>query len=241
MPEGPTIVLMKENICHLIGKKVEKQLGSQAFDEFCTEGKILQDIQTFGKQTFLIFDDFIIKIHLKMFGSYSLSERTDIQTLRLALIFDDASLYFYTCEVSYDSPRFLENIMWKTDIMGARWSDDFAKYQIKKEADSMICDVLLNQKIFSGVGNIIKSEALFRAKIHPERLVKDLSEEDIQTIISAAKSFSEDFKTWKKAGILRKNLLVYQQKTCSKCSGTFTVKTTGKTKRKSFFCEADQI
>ncbi len=32
----------------------------------------------------------------------------------------------------------------------------------------MICDALLDQTIFSGLGNIIKNEVLFRTRTHPE-------------------------------------------------------------------------
>ena len=38
-----------------------------------------------------------------------------------------------------------------------------------------IGDILLDQKLVAGIGNIYRSEALFQAKINPTKLVKDLS------------------------------------------------------------------
>ena len=31
----------------------------------------------------------------------------------------------------------------------------------------MVCDALLDQTVFAGVGNIIKNEVLFRTGVHP--------------------------------------------------------------------------
>ena len=45
---------------------------------------------------------------------------------------------------------------------------------------------LLNQEIMSGVGNIYADETLWRAKIHPETLISDLTKKKIATIIETA-------------------------------------------------------
>ncbi len=42
-------------------------------------------------------------------------------------------------------------------------------------AEEEIGDVLLEQEIFSGVGNIIKNEVLFLAKINPKKSVRSLT------------------------------------------------------------------
>ncbi|MCD1117803.1 DNA-formamidopyrimidine glycosylase family protein [Chryseobacterium turcicum] len=81
MPEGPTIVLMKEELQQFIGNKIISVEGDFVFETSQIKGEILRDIKTFGKQTYLIFDTVILKIHLLMFGSYSLYKRKDIDTL----------------------------------------------------------------------------------------------------------------------------------------------------------------
>ena len=52
-----------------------------------------------------------------------------------------------------------------------------------KRKKSAIKRVLLDQKVMSGVGNIYADEALWLAKIHPERSADKLSEEEIKTIL----------------------------------------------------------
>ena len=57
--------------------------------------------------------------------------------------------------------------------------------------NSAIKRVLLDQGVVSGVGNIYADEALWRAKIHPERLAKKLSEQEISILLDATKFVME--------------------------------------------------
>jgi formamidopyrimidine-DNA glycosylase len=45
--------------------------------------------------------------------------------------------------------------------------------------------VLMEQNLIAGIGNIYRSEILFEAKIHPERLVKKLKREEIKRIYNS--------------------------------------------------------
>ena len=46
----------------------------------------------------------------------------------------------------------------------------------------LICDVLLEQRIFAGVGNFIRAEAMYLAKIKPDRPVTDVSDEELDVL-----------------------------------------------------------
>jgi formamidopyrimidine-DNA glycosylase len=46
--------------------------------------------------------------------------------------------------------------------------------KMSKHYNKPICEVLMNQGVFAGVGNYIKCEALYRTRISPHRLVGDL-------------------------------------------------------------------
>lgn len=52
---------------------------------------------------------------------------------------------------------------------------------------SAIKRVLLDQKVMSGVGNIYADEALWRAKIHPERMANSLDPQEIKSLLAAVK------------------------------------------------------
>lgn len=51
-----------------------------------------------------------------------------------------------------------------------------------KRVDKMICDVMLDQKITSGIGNYIKSESLYRANIHPHHLISSITDDEFDRL-----------------------------------------------------------
>lgn len=66
---------------------------------------------------------------------------------------------------------------------------DFVKNDAIKEyakRNMKIKSALLNQEIMSGVGNIYADEALWRARVHPEILTRDLTKRKIALIIDSA-------------------------------------------------------
>ena len=98
---------------------------------------------------------------------------------------------------------------------------------------SAIKPAILNQEIISGIGNIYADEALWRAKIHPEIICEDLSEDEIKKIINSAKavmksaikaggtSFDQQYKNVNGAsGYFSRSLSVYGRagQPCSRCS-----------------------
>ena len=98
---------------------------------------------------------------------------------------------------------------------------------------SAIKPAILNQEIISGIGNIYADEALWRAKIHPEIICEDLSEDEIKKLINSAKavmksaikaggtSFDQQYKIVNGAsGYFSRSLSVYGRagQPCSRCA-----------------------
>ncbi|RKT01921.1 DNA-formamidopyrimidine glycosylase family protein [Chryseobacterium defluvii] len=241
MPEGPSILLMKESLQKFTGEKVMDASGNAQFDKNPLEGKILLEIRTFGKQTYLVFDEFCIRIHLLMFGSYSVDEQTKPdKSLRLALNFKTGSIYFYTCSVKFLEINYLSQIDWEADVLSDQWNPLKAEKKLKAKPQMMVCDALMDQDIFSGVGNIIKNEVLFRIGVHPESVIGNLPLKKLKELIAEARSYSFDFLEWKREFVLKKHWLVHTKTTCPKCGQKLVKKYTGLGKRRSFYCEQDQ-
>lgn len=53
------------------------------------------------------------------------------------------------------------------DVCSPKFSFLRAESEIKQQKGRMLCDVLLDQAVLPGVGNIIKNEALFDSGLHP--------------------------------------------------------------------------
>ena len=101
----------------------------------------------------------------------------------------------------------------------------------------MVCDALLEQDIFAGVGNIIKNEVLYRIKVHPESRVQKLPPPKMKRMIDEARIYSFQFLEWKRKYELRKHWLAHTKKLCLRCNYPIVKKYTGKKKRRSFICK----
>jgi formamidopyrimidine-DNA glycosylase len=58
----------------------------------------------------------------------------------------------------------------------------FSKVRLPRVQHMEICKFLMEQKYFSGIGNYLKAEILYRAKIRPNRLLRELSDDDLELI-----------------------------------------------------------
>ena len=68
-----------------------------------------------------------------------------------------------------------------SDIIDSKlWYQKIKNSRIKNK---YISDYLLEQKYFSGIGNYLKSEILYRAKIRPNRSLVSLTDEEINTLL----------------------------------------------------------
>ncbi len=235
MPEGPTIVILKESVRQFSGKEINAAEGNAKIDIDRLVGQEVLAFKSWGKHFLICFENFTVRIHFLMFGSYRINERKD-SIPRLALTFDNGELNFYTCSVKLLEGNADAHYDWSSDIMSEHWDARKAKKKLKEIPNKMICDTLLEQDIFSGVGNIIKNEVLYRAKVHPESLTGSIPDRKIREIIKEAQQYSFDFLEWKKQFELKKHWLAHTKKTCKRCDLPIVKKYTGTKKRRSFFC-----
>ena len=71
------------------------------------------------------------------------------------------------------------------DISNKEWLSKARNGRIKKK---QICDYLMEQKYFSGIGNYLKAEILYAAKIKPDRTMGELSDDELLTILECSKN-----------------------------------------------------
>lgn len=240
MPEGPSIVILKEAVKAFKGKKVIATGGHAKIDMDRLVNQKIIDFKTWGKHFIICFKGFAIRIHLLMFGKYSINEQIN-RVPRLTLIFDEGELYFYTCSVlEIDEP--LDDVYdWSADVMSDAWDAKAARKKLKAQPDTLICDALLDQNVFAGSGNIIKNEVLYRTKVHPSSVIGDIPPRKLTEIINETRNYSFDFLAWKKDNVLSKHWLAYTKKECPRDGDTFEKKYLGKTKRRTFYCSTCQV
>ena len=124
-----------------------------------------------------------------------------------------------------------------SDVMNENWGEQKAFDKLMNLDVTMVCDALMEQDIFAGIGNIIKNESLFRIGLHPESIVSNVPHEKLWGMIKEARNYSFDFLKWRKELVLQKHYLIYNKKLCSNCQTKVTRKHMGIKNRRSFFCE----
>jgi endonuclease-8 len=239
--EGPSLVILKESLKAFKRKKVVAASGTTTrIDPAELVGQKIIDFKSWGKHFLIVFPQFAIRIHFLMFGSYRINEEKEAKP-RLTLKFNDQQLNFYTCSIVKIERTLDEEYDWSADVMSEEWSASKARRKIKKNLQATVSDVLLDQTIFAGVGNIIKNEVLYRIQVHPETTIDALPPRKLTALIDEARNYSFDFYRWKKKFELKKNWLIYTKRKCPKCKRTVIKKYTGLTKRRSFFCDYCQV
>lgn len=124
-----------------------------------------------------------------MFGSYSLDENLKpARSLRLGLRVINHAIYFYTCSVRLLPLESNDLYDWQADVLSDEWDPLKARKKLKAMPDTLICDALLDQQIFSGVGNIIKNEVLYRIKLHPENVIERIPASKLSAVIKEARN-----------------------------------------------------
>ena len=234
---------LREELLQFKGKKIKVANGTvKTIDASQMKGRTLKDIYTFGKHMLFYFgDDLTLRIHYLMFGVFYIDKKRDKEP-QLHLVFDNKKvLNFYTTSMRYIERPLAEEYDWRTDIMSNEWDAKYVRKLIKDQlAETMICDLLMDQEIFTGVGNIIKNEALYRTGIHPENEIGKLPPKKLTELMHETLNFSQDFLRWRKVNHLDRNLEVYGKKECPKHGTKLHKENTGTKKRMSFWCETCQ-
>ena len=237
MPEGPSIVILKEQLrsLGLEGKTVLAVSGNTSIAKERLINEQLQEFRSWGKHFLICFKEFTLRVHFMLFGTYRINERKETKE-RLRLEFEGTEINFYTCSLLFIEGDINLIYDWSADVMSDQWDEAAAIQKLLLKPDTLVCDALLDQQIFAGVGNIIKNEVLYRIKVHPATKIIDLPSVKLQELVTEARNYSFDFLQWKKEYTLKKHWLAHAKKICLRCNLPLQKEYMGKTKRRTFFC-----
>lgn len=243
MPEGPSIVLLREQVEAFAGRRVLRVAGnSKVLDLRRMQGKTVREFRSWGKHFLVCFPGFTLRVHFLLFGSYRIDERREAAP-RLSLGFARGrELNFYACSLRYLEGDLDALYDWSADVMSDAWDPRAARRRLQTRPDTLAADALLDQDVFAGVGNIIKNEVLFRIRVHPESRIGAVPSRKLGELIKQAREYSFDFYAWKKAYVLRKHYQVHTRTTCPRDGTRLSYRAKlGRAQRRAFFCERCQI
>lgn len=239
MPEGPSLVIAKEELRSLVGLTVRNAEGSTKTVDFeRLRHTTLKSVRTWGKHLLLKFGNFTLRIHFLMFGRYAVNEPIANRIPKLVIKFKPgSSLYLYACAIQTIDVSLSSVYDWSADVLNKKWDPEKAMTRLKSLGDAYICDCLLNQSIFAGVGNIIKNEVLFRCRVHPFSTVNKIPRKKLRELVDDTSTYSFLFLKWKRAMQLKKHWEAYTKKVCPRDGHKIKKSYAGVTRRRTFYCE----
>ncbi|NWI22289.1 NEIL3 Endonuclease, partial [Sula dactylatra] len=211
-------------------------------------GHVYRGVETLGKELFMYFDQKALRIHFGMNGSMRINpdgskDRNgalpvlEIQLTEDTVCFFEVTVEYRNAAESERKVRMMESL----DVCSPKFSFLRAEGEIKQQKTRMLCDVLLDQAVLPGVGNIIKNEALFDSGLHPAVKVCQLTDEHIHRLVKMTRDFTLLFYKCRKTGSpLYKHYKVYKRPACGQCNGKITVCRLGENNRMTYFCSQCQ-
>lgn len=241
MPEGPSIVILREAAAKFEGHTVRRAEGNSSLDLTRMLDQPVLALRTWGKHFLIEFPGFTMRVHLLMFGTYTIDARKEGKPPRMALGFDNGELVFYTASLKWIEGDLDAVYDWSADVLADAWSPRRAHDKLIKTPDRLICDALLDQEVFAGVGNIIRNEVMHRTRVQPESTIAAIPPAKLAAVIEQAREYSFDFLEWKKAYVLRQHWRVHKCRVCQDCGGPVRKIYPGKSARRCFFCPHCQV
>ena len=240
MPEGPQMVVIKEEVEHFIGQRLLSAEGNAQEIPFeRIKGNELIDVKTFGKELLFCFKDFTIRIHLMLFGKYAIDSKLN-RVLRLGFVFEGGYINFYACEC-----RFIEVPLdgvydWTIDVMNKKFNGAVAVEKLLNKPKQIICEALLDQNILAGVGNKLKNESLFRRQVHPESIVGEIPKNVLKGLVDECVKLSFEYLEAKHVGSDNELWQVYKRKECVRDHIPIRKEKIGKSGRTCYYCDKCQ-
>jgi endonuclease VIII len=244
--EGPSLYLAAEQLRPLRGERVRAVSGNTKVDKDRLLGLVVRDVFAWGKHLVFQFDTFALRIHFLLFGSFEAKvgkvwvtgDYRRTREPRLVMKFGRGTIRMFNCSVKFIESRSAKRTYdFSVDIMARAWDPGLALRNTRARDHEQIADILLDQEVFAGVGNIIKNEVLSIVRLHPQEIVKSLDDKSLKQLITQTRAFSRQFLRWRRKFVLRKNLKVHRRATCPHCGGKLSRMKTGKRSRWSYWCQ----
>jgi len=231
-----------------VGQYVSEVSGNTKQAKETLKRRSLERIDTWGKNLFLTFkskrrgtDVITIRTHFLMFGSYRINDPRPDRTPRLELKFSNGIVDFYSCSIRFDETAHWQDLDRHVDLMSDVWDFGRVVELMEQRREFWLCDLLLDQNVFAGSGNIIKNEVLFNVRLHPLTRLRQVDGRDWPKLAQAVHDYSWNFYDWKKKFELRKHWQVYSRSTCPICQEKLVRQKLGRFQRRTFYCQVHQV
>src|SRR4051794_10188716 len=191
--EGPSLHLAAEQLRPFAGRKIARVTGNSRIGIERFRGKTVRDIFAWGKHLVFQFDTFALRVHFMLWGTFAATVNGTSVTgdyrrsgpPRLVLNFPNGEITIWSASLKFlERPDARCEYDFTADVMSSSWDPAAAFRKARAFPREEIADVLLDQAVFAGVGNIIKNEVLFRTRTSPFMCVGKLSDRKLKAIVA---------------------------------------------------------
>jgi len=179
MPEGHTVHRTAKHFSkHFLGKTIEITSPQGRFtDSKLVSGQELVSSEAFGKQLYLGFEVATVRIHLGIYGKWRFRNFEDtppdpIGQVRARFLTTDQAADVVgptSCEVLDQNQVLSKQSKLGPDPLRIDPGDNELERLLTKVASSkvVIGQLLMDQSVIAGIGNVYRAELLFRAGLNP--------------------------------------------------------------------------
>ena len=243
----------------LLGKELFRFEAPQLIGTRPSVGRVVEEVRSHGKNVEIIWDDgVVLHTHLRMFGSWELyraGERWKKSKDRASVVIV-VSDWIVVCFNAAIVETYRDFDPRRHPILGRRGPDLCrADADLEEcvdrimnylERDTPIADVLLDQRVMCGVGNVYRCELLWACEIHPWAHVGSLKRGECREMVMLASEMilaNLDYTPRGTAAEFSGSLAVYgrQGKHCHRCGDLIKVTHHGEAHRVLYWCPNCQI
>tara|TARA_A100001011_G_scaffold395208_1_gene489533 strand:+ start:2267 stop:3073 length:807 start_codon:yes stop_codon:yes gene_type:complete len=158
----------------------------------------VKSVNVRGKFIWFSLDkEFYIYSTLGMTGHWGLKNK---KHSRVRISFNDKKDLFYTDIRNFGTLKIIkgeDNLSKKLrtlgpDMLSEDVSDSAFYSRIIKKKNWSLAKTIMNQGVISGVGNYVKAEALWRAKLSPHRIISSLTKREVSLLNRSIKEVLSD-------------------------------------------------
>jgi endonuclease-8 len=203
MPEGDTIFRTARALERaLTGKPVTGfrstyPLLTRFEDDTPLTGRLVERVEARGKWLLIHFSGgAVLATHMLMSGSWHIyrhGERWQQPRMNMRIVLENSDYQAVGFRVPVAEMHTAESLQRnrkipqpENDVLSAAFNSDEAVRRLRMHGNEAVGDVLLDQRVLAGVGNVFKSEICFVTGVHPFCKVAALSEVQVQAMVAAA-------------------------------------------------------
>lgn len=244
MPEGDALHRTAARLQVLIGHPVEASSpnprGLATGVARAVDGRVLEAVEAVGKHLLLRFEDGVtLRSHLRMNGRWRVRARNDPPW--------SGSPWLVLSTLRFEATQWNGPVLRLDERRAARLGPDLLTETARVEdvvtrirrADPrrLLGDVLVDQRVVSGIGNIWLAELLWQARLSPWLALGDATDEELIAGLTWARS-----AMLASVGGTRSPRAVYRRtgRSCPRCGNPVRSRGLGDANRTAYWCEACQ-